>query len=125
MPFRLRTNAKSELISRPRICCHLKKTKDDHLYRIFQEAIRNAIVHGRATEIQVRITADKSHLEMAISDNGVGLSNQEMNAEEAGLGLSSIRERALLLGGRTDFSSEPNMGTTVSVSVPGAWHHAA
>jgi signal transduction histidine kinase len=82
------------------------------LFRIAQEALRNAATHGHARRARVLLTrAD------AIRDDGDGF-NLLSARHSAGLGLMSMEERAHLLRGRMTIRSKPGRGTTIAVRVP-------
>lgn len=70
------------------------------LYRIVQEALTNAVRHGSATEISVRIEYLPKEIQFCIRDNGIGA--KELNE---GFGLAGIRERARAFGGEVKIES--------------------
>jgi signal transduction histidine kinase len=87
------------------------------LVRIVTEAVRNAVRHGRAGEIQVSLAAGPRSL--TITDDGRGFATGSLDAGRAGgFGLTSIRERARALGGEFTVTSKPGNGTTVRVVWP-------
>ena len=80
-------------------------TKATHLYRIVQEAVNNAIRHGRATQILIglaRVREGKHTL--TVSDNGIGISNEVLQNQNKGMGLNSMRYRAEFI--KADFAIE-------------------
>jgi two-component system, NarL family, sensor histidine kinase UhpB len=86
------------------------------VYRVAQEALVNAARHSGATRIEVSLEAgDGSTVSLVVNDNGSGFTFAE---EGKGLGLSGMRERALLVGGRLVIDSRPGRGTTVRLEVP-------
>lgn len=85
------------------------------LYRIFQEAVRNALTHGAARTIVVSLSLHRSELRLAVMDDGLGFDGKTC---APGLGLISMRERASLLGGAALITSHPGEGTAVRVTVP-------
>jgi signal transduction histidine kinase len=87
-----------------------------HLYRIAQEAISNATKHGRAKNIQVRLSANPSVMSLSIADDGIGFSKTEKNMN--GLGLSIMRYRSNAVGGEFEIEDRAHGGTVVSCTVP-------
>lgn len=87
------------------------------LLRILREAMSNAVVHGRATAIRVRLRAGRD-LELSVSDDGVGFDAGNGRSGVGQLGLVSMRERAEALGGSFALHSRPGSGTRVEVVVP-------
>ena len=87
------------------------------LFRIAQEALRNAAQHGKASQVSVSIGRAENDVWMAIADDGVGF-DVAAARQNGGLGLVSIEERARLAQGRATIRSSPRDGTTVTVRVP-------
>lgn len=83
-------------------------------YRIALEAFTNIINHARATSCQIKLKAENDYLSLEISDNGKGISADM----RAGVGLSSMRERAAELGGECEVQNIPAGGTCVKVQLP-------
>jgi PAS domain S-box-containing protein len=83
-----------------------------HLYRIAQEAIANAIKHGRAARIQIRLTQDHGAIKLAIIDDGRGL--HASDAEREGMGLRLMHYRARLSGGSLTVGPADPRGTCVT-----------
>lgn len=86
------------------------------LYRVAQEALNNVIKHAHAGTAIVSLRETDSHVELAITDDGVEFVADERGA--AGLGLRSIDERVRLIGGSVSVDSRPGHGTRLSVRVP-------
>jgi signal transduction histidine kinase len=87
-------------------------------FRIAQEAITNAMRHANATQIDVDLRSEKGKLRLLIRDNGIGFDVGSVPAQTAGLGLIGIKERAVLVGGRTKIVSSPDKGTSIEVLLP-------
>jgi len=88
----------------------------NHLYRIAQEAVRNAVRHGQARSIRLHLSAVRAKVRLAITDDGIGLPPEAMDA--AGMGLKIMRYRARILGGEVSFEvAEPN-GTRIVCECP-------
>jgi signal transduction histidine kinase len=91
----------------------------DEVYRIGYEAIRNASVHSRATQLRVEISYAQD-LSVRISDNGAGIDPDIMLRGKPGhFGLQNMRERAARIMGKFSVESSADSGTVVSVTVPG------
>jgi two-component system sensor kinase FixL len=82
-----------------------------HLYRIAQEAINNAIRHGKAKTVVVTLTRQKEKARLIVADNGVGLSKDSKT--DAGMGLQIMKYRAGMIGAALEISSTDGQGTTV------------
>jgi signal transduction histidine kinase len=92
--------------------------RKDHLYRIFQEALSNIRRHAQADCVDVRVEKKGKLLSLRITDNGKGFDPVAAAERGRGLGLSTIRERAELLGGALTLKSSPGRGTIFHVEVP-------
>jgi signal transduction histidine kinase len=86
----------------------------DALVRITCEAIANAVRHGRAQKVRVRLT-DGEGIRLSIVDGGLGFDVAETERRPLGFGLTSMRERARAIGGELSVSSAPGDGTRVEV----------
>jgi PAS domain S-box-containing protein len=89
---------------------------DLHLYMITQEALNNIIQHANATDVRIAFYKSDGSLNLEIEDNGGGFSVQEKDS--SGVGLSSMAERAELLGGNMKLSSSPGVGTKLNITIP-------
>lgn len=90
-----------------------------HVYRIVQEALTNGLRHARATHIVVSIAAVGNQLEVAVRDNGTGITDAALVNRDA-LGLLGMKERALLAGGVLDITRLARKGTEVRLVIPRA-----
>ena len=88
------------------------------LYRVAQEALRNAVTHSGASHIRVWITGDRSTATLEVVDDGSGFDVESAEARRPGMGLFSVRERVSLVGGTVDIHSVHGRGTRVSATVP-------
>ena len=87
------------------------------LYRITQEALRNVIRHSQATQVTVDMSIVDNRIDLLIIDDGVGFNREEV-AWKRSLGLTSMQERARLVGGAFSIQTGNGEGTTIHVSVP-------
>jgi len=91
------------------------------LYRIAQESLNNVIKHSGASKVNVSIRHDNRGVELTIRDDGKGFEPTPTCVDGSsitGFGLTSIAERARLLGGSHVVESTPGRGTTITVSIP-------
>jgi signal transduction histidine kinase len=91
----------------------LTATQEELIYRIVQESMTNAVGHGEATEIEIRIGFDGFCVCMSICDNGHGA-----GSFTEGFGLTNIRERVKYFHGKVIISTAPEKGFTLTVSIP-------
>jgi PAS domain S-box-containing protein len=87
------------------------------LFRITQEALRNAAKHGQARHAAVDLVRSNGHLRLSITDDGMGF-DLAVARDRGGLGLVNMEERARLAAGQVSIFSEPRQGTRIEVRVP-------
>jgi signal transduction histidine kinase len=88
------------------------------LYRIAQEALFNVVKHAMAKTVTVELEIRPDRVSLSVEDNGVGFDPSSPPGKGITLGLTSMRERAKLLGGEFEIQSQPGQGTRVSVRIP-------
>jgi len=87
-----------------------------HLYRIAQEAVSNAVEHGKAKKVTITLAVVHERGLLTIQDNGIGF---PADAEEKpGLGLRSMRYRGRMIGAKFKVCRGTDGGTVVSCSFP-------
>lgn len=87
------------------------------LFRICQEALNNILKHAHAKSVQIEIVKGTDHLELIISDDGVGFSETERNKPRS-FGLRGVHERVAHLGGTVKMASNLGMGTQIAIFIP-------
>jgi PAS domain S-box-containing protein len=87
------------------------------LFRVFQEALRNAVKHSGVRKYEVRLLGAPGRIQLTIRDSGKGFDPEEAMSGQ-GLGLVSMRERINLLKGAIAIVSKPKCGTEITVSIP-------
>lgn len=90
-------------------------------YRIGQEALTNAVRHGKARSIELLLQRKSDSLLMVVEDNGQGFEAQDWRSkcsERDHLGLLGVEERAVLLGGSLRVQSLSEVGTSLFVEIP-------
>jgi signal transduction histidine kinase len=93
-----------------------------HLYRIAQEAVGNAVKHGRATIIDITLDETEAGTLLSIVDNGCGFVPKVPSA--GGRGLRTMTVRARLIGGKISIRQSENDGMEVICAVPAELVHA-
>jgi two-component system sensor histidine kinase UhpB len=84
------------------------------LFRVAQEALNNAVKHGKASQIAVKLARQADVLRLEIQDTGVGFNPATV---QSGLGLVSMRERLRMIGGSLALQSSPGHGTMIEATV--------
>jgi len=87
------------------------------LFRIMQQAVHNAVEHSGAKRVEVRLWEQSNEVHLMVKDLGQGFDLLSA-MQGAGLGLTSMRERARLVNGIIAIDSKPKGGTTIHVHVP-------
>ena len=97
----------------------LPQEYEQHLLRIAQEAVTNALKHAGAKRIFIRLHREPKKLYLRIKDDGRGFEQKDVFSTVGGhFGLLGMRERAERLGGELHLASHPGEGTEVEVMVP-------
>ena len=87
-----------------------------HLYRIAQEAVRNAIQHGKPKRIGINLSERGQLLTLTVEDDGQGI--PDTGPETKGLGVRIMAHRASMVGGTFSIEPAPTGGTIVTCSLP-------
>jgi PAS domain S-box-containing protein len=87
------------------------------VFRILQESLTNAARHAQASQVEVTIDRSDDAVRLTVRDNGRGFSTQQPR-KPGSYGLMGLRERAYLLGGEVNITSEHGRGTTIEVRIP-------
>uniref|UniRef100_UPI003565A3BC CheR family methyltransferase n=1 Tax=Fodinibius sp. TaxID=1872440 RepID=UPI003565A3BC len=86
-----------------------------NLYHIIQEAVRNAAIHGKAENVEIKVLKEGDQLKLNITDDGVGLSNAKSDSD-GGSGTNIMRHRIEIIGGsfyREEIDESGKTGTRV------------
>ena len=100
-----------------RFVCHVAQPKMDgeselHLYYIAQEALLNAVNHGKATTILITLSAEGDRRKLTVQDNGQGF--QISDRARTGMGIGIMRYRAKVMGATLDVQSQVGQGTQLA-----------
>ena len=87
-----------------------------HLFRLAQEAVSNAIKHGRAKRILIRLKEQRGQMSLSIIDNGSGFPTKFPKAQ--GMGLRIMQSRAGMIGGALAIERNAGGGASVTVTAP-------
>lgn len=92
----------------------------DEIYRITREALRNAVEHSGANEIQIEITYGERLLQLRVQDDGKGIAHDVLKTGAEGhYGLVGMRERAKVIGAELSILSGAGVGTEIDLTIPG------
>ncbi|WP_395376787.1 ATP-binding protein [Marinicella sp. W31] len=91
-----------------------------NVFRIFQEAVLNAIKHGQSTDVEVYLQTSAKELVLNISDDGLGFDagTQKKSHTEGGFGFISLHERVALLNGDIQIDSQQRQGCMMRIKLP-------
>jgi two-component system nitrate/nitrite sensor histidine kinase NarX len=116
--FGLRHDLATELhIPSDRASLILPPHQEVHFTRIIQEALTNVRKHAQATQVRMALVPNGRRLTLRIEDNGRGFDVDRARGRRGRYGLSTLQERAALLGGSAQITSAPGHGTTVTVEI--------
>ena len=87
-----------------------------HLYRVAQEAVQNAVRHGKPGQIIISLAGRKERVELTVEDDGTGLPDDWQ--KQRGLGTRIMAHRAAMIGGAFSIEPNPTGGTFVKCSMP-------
>ncbi len=87
-----------------------------HLFRIAQEAVSNAIKHGKAKNITLRLRNEGGQIRLRVSDDGIGFPKNP--TESGGMGLRIMQSRIGMVGGTLSIERQRTGGTSVIFSAP-------
>ena len=94
----------------------LSPTATDHLYRIAQEALTNALKHANANSIRVTLDVERDRVRLEICDDGEGV--KDAGPHTPGLGLRTMQYRASMIGARFEIAPFGRNGTRVRCDCP-------
>jgi signal transduction histidine kinase len=96
----------------------LSPPAENAIFRIAQEALSNARKHSATDWLSVRLQTDHDDLILRVQDTGRGFDLAALAKESDRVGLTGVRERAKMLGGVCEITSQLGKGTTICVRVP-------
>lgn len=92
---------------------------ENHLLRITQEAVANAIRHGKPRHVEVQLAFEPGMVALTVRDDGCGFDTRTQDTSRRGhFGLDGMRERTKALGGTIEVESKPGRGTAITIEAP-------
>lgn len=113
--FGIQTGIKTRFVNELDEQASLSPIGETQLVCIVQEALANVRKHASARNVAVRLGAQNNHLEVTVTDDGVGFVPHTARGH---FGLETMRERSQSAGGELTVESAPGEGTTVAISLP-------
>ncbi|MDR0300539.1 MAG: sensor histidine kinase, partial [Streptococcaceae bacterium] len=95
---------------------HSTANIEDNFFRMAQEILSNTLRHAHAENIDISLRESTDNIILTMSDDGIGF--DETETRTTSYGLSNLKERALLLGGRCKIITAPGRGTKVEIRIP-------
>jgi len=98
----------------------------DEIYKIAAEAVRNALRHAQARQVEVEICYDNEQFRLRVRDDGKGIDPAVLSRQgsEGHYGLPGMRERATIVAAKLTVCSEVDAGTEVELRIPAAAAYA-
>jgi signal transduction histidine kinase len=113
--FETSTGIRSKLSVSQRWPSRLTAATAYNLYRIVEEALNNVRLHSGAGSVDVKLGSSGNSVVLSVQDDGRGLPGAG-DSRRPGLGMVGMEERAILLGGKLDVSSDDRAGGTIVVA---------
>jgi signal transduction histidine kinase len=107
---------RTEVVGAP---CPLSAVLENHLLRIGQEAMTNAVRHAAPRHVSTELRFEPECIRLVVTDDGSGFDVHARSQPSNGrFGLIGMRERTKRIGGRLRIESIPGAGTKVVVEMP-------
>lgn len=98
-------------------------TAAGHFYRIAQEAVSNAVKHGKASNINILLASGEAQVRLRVIDDGIGFPDEL--SRDRGMGVNIMHYRARIIGGTLDIRRDPAGGTVLTCTMPIGEHRPA
>lgn len=96
----------------------LPHVAEEALWRIGQEALNNVSKHAGTSKVSVALVAQTDEISLTVTDYGRGMKTGSPSTGQESFGLSNMRERAEMVGGRFQLTSRTGKGTSIEVRLP-------
>lgn len=93
------------------------KEHRDSIYAIAKEAVWNVVKHAQATQVTLRLTTREGRTILTIKDDGIGF-DPAVSRQRHTLGLATMEERTMLMGGTFAINSSSGQGSLITISIP-------
>jgi signal transduction histidine kinase len=110
-PGRVRLNLPARLAALPRETAIAA-------FRLAQECFNNIAKHSQASTVNLSLHSTDRVLWLMVNDDGIGFEVKAALEKQGSFGLTGMRERVALLGGKLEIVSQPRRGTRISVELP-------
>jgi signal transduction histidine kinase/tetratricopeptide (TPR) repeat protein len=97
----------------------IDKDNEIYVFRMLQEAMTNVEKHAESTACNLSSKETKNHLVFVMKDNGKGFKTETALNRDEGLGMKTLKERALFIGAELKIESTIGKGTTLTLKIPG------
>jgi signal transduction histidine kinase len=99
------------------LAVNLPPVVEQGIYRIAQEALENVVRHARARQVSVKLINNPHTVQLLIADDGIGLGPDQVASRHNHFGLRGMRERAAMLEGDLQITSQPNQGVRICLKL--------
>ena len=105
-------------VNAPNSAASLPRPVTGVLYRVAEEAVRNAVRHAEARHVRVTVSVDKGAARLEVQDDGRGFDYSTIVQQHRGAGLASMRDRLAVAEGSFEVRTAPRGGTTIIAEIP-------
>ncbi len=88
------------------------------LYRLVQECFTNVIKHSKAENVLLAVNRSNGRLHVHVEDDGIGFDLEQVAHKRESFGISGMRERVALLGGKMEIKTRQMKGTKIDIQIP-------
>ncbi|MGP4073430.1 histidine kinase [Piscibacillus sp. B03] len=96
----------------------LSQSKEEHLFRMIQEALSNILRHANAQNVKVELKNRDQEIFVHIDDDGIGFKANEQLEQSTSYGLQTMKERCEEIGGTFRIKSQEGQGTYIDIRIP-------
>jgi signal transduction histidine kinase len=97
---------------------HIPEQNSIAVFRVCQEALANIAKYADTSNVKLDLSWSNCELKITIFDFGKGFQKEDLEKNPYALGIATMKERMLLIGGQCDISSKIGEGTSIEISLP-------